>query len=356
VSGISSGPSAGPGGDDGPTQDDLSEVGQGKARPPFPVPLIVIGGAIAAVGLAAVLWVLLFGGFGGGGGGGGASAEPSAGPSASADASEEPATSPSVAASPSSAPVSPSPSPAPVELPPPLALLVETGAISETEAGAIVFDTDPEGDHVHVDPARSPDLTDPAIDIETYEVLDLELTTDAATALTNVAGCEDFTAAVVVLCNQAGPLVAGPVYVAMVGYAGPIPLPPYPGQNLWSFDAVFSDGDPTTGAQVSGNNFNAGAEINYEVIFFRNQQGTDRGYTLLSDWRKPPRADTGQIQGNVATLGRVFAFPADGWLLFVLPSTDAPDVSDYLTGAFMQDRVAQLIGIDSTLAEMLPSG
>jgi hypothetical protein len=220
--------------------------------------------------------------------------------------------------------------------------------LSETEAAAIEYDSDPTGDHVHVDPARSPDLTDPAIDIETYEVLEVELTADAAAALSGVATCEDFAAQVIVFCNQAQPLGAGPAYLALVGYAGPIPLPPYPAPNLWSFDAVFGDGDPATGAQVTGNNFNAGAEVNYEVIFFRNQQGTDRGYTLLSDWRKPPRADTGQIQGNVATVGRVFAFPADGWLLFVLPAADAPDVSEYLTGAFVQDRVAQQIGIDAT--------
>jgi hypothetical protein len=337
----------------------VEAIGKAESRLPFGIPTIVIGSAVVVIGAAAVIWALLFGGFGGGGGGGGASAEPSgsAGPSATAPESvapTEPGASASAgasAASSASAAASPSPSPSPADLDPPVALLVEAGVLTAAEAAAIEFDTDPTGDHVHVDPAREPDLTNPEIDIETYEVLVVDVDAAAAAALTDVGECEQFGGDVTVHCNQAEPVVAGPAYVAIVQYAGPLPEPPFDAPPLYSYDAVFGDGDPATGSQNQGNNFNAGAEVNMEVIFFRSQQGDDRGYVLLSDWREPPRSDTGQVQGNVATTGRVYAFPADGWLLFIVPQADVPEVTEYLTGAFVQDRTEQLIGIDSTAFE-----
>jgi hypothetical protein len=156
------------------------------------------------------------------------------------------------------------------------------------------------------------------------------------------------------LCNLKEALQAGPHVIVLIHYGGPFPAPPFPEPDLWSYEVVFGDGDPATGAQVQGNNFLKGMDVYFEALFFRDSTGAMRGYVLGTDQAKPPRSDTNQLQGNLGTRTRFIAFPADGWFLVIVPVPDVAGSQEYLTGAFHQERRSGGgIGIDSSEVEPL---
>lgn len=181
----------------------------------------------------------------------------------------------------------------------------------------------------------------PWIDLTTAAAYPTMLDVDAAEALSALSCDEPHDAnglIAQVACNQRMPLQPGDYVILTSFWAGLIP-DPFPQSAQCSY-AVHSDRDHDrkTGFQtdMSANPL-IGADVYHQVLFVYDQQGVLRPYLLGTDHALPPRADTGDVFGNLPTTGRAIWTSDDVTAFtFVIPAVEMGD--NWSAHAYCLDR------------------
>jgi hypothetical protein len=127
-------------------------------------------------------------------------------------------------------------------------------------------------------------------------------------------------------CNQTDAPPAGNYVVVVTGFASSVPQP-LPDAAMCSFSVQSDvDGDLATGfSSTLPHNYLIGADLYHELLFFTDSSGAARNYILATDHSQPPRTDTGKLQGNKRTVGRVLRSYDDGTMVWLIPAGDLGD-------------------------------
>ena len=301
-------------------------------KPVTPVPPATGGGIGGSCALFGLLGVVLVGVIGaawftgiipGGGGGGGSQ------PQSSPPAVAQPSTTSSTAAIPSSAAPIAKPSSAPPKAPAPVGArpALDLLDLSPSAEEQIRWIEDLDRDMFFPQQGQTPTQYFAESDLTGATGFLTTITEAKAQAISGFACAKEgklpdgtvFRMA----CNQDTPLVAGEYVIFITTHAGGYPTTfPSAGNHSWAV-MTNPDDDVTTGFQSSlADNYLIGADTYIEMLAFTNASGQFSNYILATRMADPVRADTGQKQGNLPTIGRTIWFDEIGTQLWIIPKAD----------------------------------
>jgi hypothetical protein len=206
-----------------------------------------------------------------------------------------------------------------------------TGGRIRLPSGVTVLE-DPTGDQFSF--TGAPGTTTPWMDIIAAVGFLTEFDSELADFFSGALACPETTAGGILVagvpqwdvsCNQDMPFRPGQHALILTAWNG-LPPDPFPATANCSWAVQTNvDGDLTTGfPNPPPGHPLTGSEIYHEMLMFYGREGDFQNYNLMTDYREPPRTDTGQQQGNVATTGRSAVFGDvirdRMWMINVLPS------------------------------------